>query len=270
MKAYRLVLFVLVIGLPIGAAWSHDEPADEKPEGPWSGSVAFGYLSSSGNTDDSTTTFNFAVGYNVGDWRHSLKGGVFAASSDEDTTGREETTDESYQLGWKSIYDLNDRNYLFGALDWRKDRFASYVEQAFETAGYGRRLLKSDKFTLDVEIGAGFAQQELAPYCPPGAVLCTSDTPELLIFGDKQNGGVANVSGDFIWNINEQVKIGQEVDVYGTSDNTYWETNTSIRAGLTRAVSLVVSYKIEANTELQSGDREKKDTYTTISLDYAF
>jgi len=252
-----------------GSAWSHDEPEAEKDQGPWSGTVAFGYKNSRGNTDDSDTTFNFTVGYKVGLWDHSLRGNVLAATSDEDT-GSTKTTDEAYQLRWKSKYDLTHQDYLFGALDWKKDRFASYVLQTFETVGYGRRVLKSDEFTLDLEIGVGLAQQELAPYCPPDAVGCTSDTPELLIFGEEETGGVVSLSGDFAWNFNKNIKFTQEVDVYGTPDNTYWETISSIRAGLTRAVGLTFSYKIEANTELQAGDREKKDSYTTIAIDYTF
>ena len=39
------------------------------------------------------------------------------------------TTTEAYDANWKSARNFSEHNYLFGRLDWRKDRFASIVEQ---------------------------------------------------------------------------------------------------------------------------------------------
>ena len=256
MSAWRFqpaALLVLLIGLAT-TAWAHDEPAAEEDPGPWSGNVGLGYLSSSGNTEDTSTTFNFLVAYTAGAWIHSLDGRAYGARSTNDL-GVDETTAESYQLGWKSSYDIDDRNYLFGKLDWNKDRFASYVEQTFETVGYGRRILDDGTFVLNAEIGAGFAQQELAEPCPNGE--CDED------------GAVVTFGGDFLWNINENVTFGQDLDIFAASDNTYWETVTSIRAGLIGNVGLIASYTIKANTDAPAG-RDKRDTYTAITLDYAF
>ena len=63
--------------------------------------------------------------------------------------------------------------------------------------------------------------------------------------------------------------FGQDLDIFAASDNTYWETVTSIRAGLIGNVGLIASYTIKANTDAPAG-RDKRDTYTAITLDYAF
>jgi putative salt-induced outer membrane protein len=257
MRSWRATAIAfLTLSLIMGtAARAEDDPA-AKDTGPWSGNVSLGFLSSSGNTDDSSTTFAFLVGYATGAWNHSLDGKAYGASSTNGDTGVNQTTAESYQLGWKSTYDLDARNYVFGKLDWNKDRFASYVEQTYETVGYGRRILDNETYTLNVEVGAGFAQQELAPPCVP--------------IGDcDQDGAVGIFGGEFLWNINENVTFGQDLGVFVASDNTYWETVTSIRAGLIGNVGLVASYTVKANTDAPIG-KDKRDTYTAISLDYLF
>jgi putative salt-induced outer membrane protein len=260
----------LPISLPLillsfgNLALAHDEPAAEEDTGPWSGNVALGYLSSSGNTDDTSTTFNFLVAYTTGAWVHSLDGRAYGARSTSDA-GEDETTAESYQLGWKSTYDLDERNYLFGKLDWNKDRFASYVEQTYETVGYGRRILDNDTYKLNVEIGAGFSQQELAEFCESGATC----PPDPLVTGQDEDSAVGILGGDFVWNINDNVTFGQNLDIFAASENTYWETVSSLRAGLIGNVGLVASYTIKANTDAPAG-KDKRDTYTALTLDYSF
>ena len=270
MSACRIALMLVAAGIWSGPAWAHDEPPAEDP-GPWSGNVALGFLKSSGNTDDSSTTFSFLVGYTTGAWLHSLDGTAYGASTDNQTTA------EAYQLGWKSTYDLNEKSYVFGALDWNKDRFASYVEQTFETVGYGRRLLNNETYVLNVEVGAGFSQQELAPFCrdtstllpDPSAVEDCTPAPLQWVTGENEDGAVGILGGDFLWNFNDNVAFTQNLDIFFASDNTYWESISAIRAGLIGNVGLVASYTIKANTDAPIG-KDKKDTYTAISLNYAF
>ncbi len=258
MKALRIALLVVTAGIWSGAALAQDEPPAQDP-GPWSGNVALGFLKSGGNTKDSSTTFSFLVGYTAGKWLHSLGGKAYGASTSNQTTA------EAYQLGWKSTYDIDERNYVFGALDWNKDRFASYVEQTFETVGYGRRVLNNETYVLNVEVGAGFAQQELADFCAPGDIC----PPDSLVTGQDQDGAVGILGGDFLWNFNDNVAFTQDLSIFIASDNTYWESISAIRAGLIGNVGMVASYTIKANTDAPVG-KDKQDTYTAISLNYEF
>ncbi len=129
---------------------------DEEEEGPWSGKAAFGYLATSGNTENSNLNSSFEVGYRTGDWQHGLE--AFAIHTSENNV----TTAEAYELGWKSERNLTEHDFLFGRIDWRKDKFSGYDTQLSESIGYGRRLIGGNAHRLNVEIGLGVRQSELS------------------------------------------------------------------------------------------------------------
>jgi hypothetical protein len=79
----------------------------EEATGPWFGNVKFGYLATSGNTDNSNLNTSFQVGYETGKWVHTFD--AFAINATEDNT----TTAESYELGWKSERSLSEKDFLF-------------------------------------------------------------------------------------------------------------------------------------------------------------
>jgi putative salt-induced outer membrane protein len=128
--------------------------AQDAPESPWSGKATLGYLATSGNTENTTLNTGFEVGYKTGNWGHMFKAAAIEASENEDTTA------ESYDVGWKSERNLSDKDFLFGRLSWRKDRFGGFDTQFSQTVGYGRRLIDSDEHKLNAEIGAGARQSE--------------------------------------------------------------------------------------------------------------
>jgi putative salt-induced outer membrane protein len=275
MSVWRAVLVLIVSASFAITAWSHDEPVEEDT-GPWSGNVGLGFLKSTGNTEDTSVLFNFLVGYETGAWNHALDGRIYSVQTTDQDNGVDNTTAAAYQLGWKSTIDINDSNYVFGALDWIKDRKASYVKQTFETVGYGRRVIQNDTHTLNIDVGAGFSQQELAPFCSttvsgiPGADnTCPADPVQELVVGQNEDGIVGVLGGDYRWNVNKDVTFSQDLDVFIASDNTYWESVTALRANLVGGLALVASYTIKANTDIPSG-KKKRDTYTAISLDYLF
>jgi len=275
MSVWRLVLVLIVSGSFAITAWSHDELVEEDA-GPWSGKVGLGFLKSTGNTEDTSILFNFLVGYKAGSWDHALDGRIYSAQTSDQENGIVKTTAAAYQLGWKSKHDIDNSNYLFGALDWIKDRKASYVKQTFETVGYGHRVIQNDTHTLNIDMGAGFSQQELAPFCstiisemPSADNICLADPFQVLVLGQNEDGIVGVLSGDYLWKINENVTFGQDLDVFAASDNTYWESVSALRVHLTGDLALIASYTIKANTDASLG-AEKQDTYTAISLDYLF
>ena len=248
MKIWAVFICLAWIGLP---ALAHEEDKDED-QGPWSGDYALGYLSSSGNSDDSSASFDFKTGYDLEVWHHLLKGKTFSSSTDNESTA------ENYQLGWKSIYDLDAKNYVFGALDWNKDRFSSYTRQTFATAGYGRRILDTERFILNLEIGAGYSKQR--------AIISETEFETLK---ENQDGGVGSLGGNFVWNISDNAAFEQSLNIFFSSDNTRTESVSSLKAGLIGNVGLVFSYTVKNNSDV-APDIDKTDTYTSIALNYAF
>ena len=213
-------------------------------EGPWSGSVALGYLATSGNSDSTSGNGNFKLGYDSGSWHHSLEVGALGASTDETTTA------EAYSLAVKSKYDFSEFNYVFGLVDWNKDRFSGYDQQTSEIVGYGRRLLNTERHVWNAEIGAGARQSDLRD-------------------ATTQNEATIRGATDYTWNFSETGTFVQTFVVESGSDNTYMESVSEVKARLVGTIALVASYTLKRNSSVPVGS-DKQDTFTAISLEYAF
>jgi len=235
---FRLALAVVALITPFSLM------AQEEAEGPWSGNATLGYLATSGNTENSTLNTGFELGYKIGKWQHiaTLKA---INSSEEDTT-----TAEAYEVGLKSERNLTDKDFLFGKLDWRKDRFSGFDTQFSQVVGYGRRLINTDKHSLNAEIGAGARQSERQD-------------------GTEEDETVFSGGLYYNWAFSETAAFSQDLTTEVGADNTYSESITKVSAQLIGNLALVASYTIKHNSEVVAGT-EKKDTYTALSLEYGF
>ena len=236
----KLRLFVMAAALLVPFSLM----AQDAPESPWSGKATLGYLATSGNTENTTLNTGFEVGYKAGKWAHLLNAAAVNASENEITTA------EAYDVGWKSERNLSDKDFLFGRLSWRKDQFGGFDTQFSQTVGYGRRLIDSDKHKLNAELGAGARQSTLQS-------------------GLKVDETVFRGGMYYKWLFSETSEFRQDLTAEGGEENTYVESVTAISAKLLGDLALVASYTIKHNTDV-SPLLEETDTYTALSLEYAF
>ncbi len=237
-------LRTLVVVAALTAPISLMAQAPEEPESPWSGKASLGYLATSGNTENSTLNSGFEVGYKTGKWAHLFTAAAINSSEDETTTA------EAYDAGWKSERNLSDKDFLFGRLDWRKDRFGGFDTQFSQTVGYGRRLIDTDRHKLNAEIGAGARQSEQQD-------------------GTTVNETILRGGMDYKWLFSETANFGQTLAVEGGSENTYLESVTALSAQLVGNLALVASFTVKHNTDVPPLT-EETDTYTALSLEYLF
>jgi putative salt-induced outer membrane protein len=218
----------------------------QEPEktSPWAGKATLGYLATSGNTENSTLNTGVEVGYKVGKWEH------IANASAINATESKTTTTEAYELGWKSELNLSDHDFLFGRVQWRKDRFGGYDTQMSETVGYGRRLIKTDKHLLNVEVGVGARQSELQN-------------------GLKEDETIFRGGAYYTWKVSETAEFRQSLTTEAGSENTYLESKSALSAKVWGDIALVASYTVKHNTDVPALT-DKTDTYTALSLEYAF
>ena len=216
----------------------------QEPESPWSGKATLGYLATSGNTENSTLNSGFEIGYSVEKWAHLFKAKAINASENEVTTA------EAYDAGWKSEWKITDHDFLYGRLDWRKDRFGGFDTQFSQTVGYGRRLIDTDKHKLNAEIGAGARQSEAQD-------------------GTEENETIGTGGLYYTWLFSETAEFRQDLKVEAGAENTYLESITAVKARLVGDLALVASYTVKHNTDVPPLT-EKTDTYTAPSLEYAF
>ena len=239
----RIAVAALSIGLSM-QAW-----AEEEQDGPWSGKIGAGYVSTSGNNETTSFTGKAEVNWEGERWHHGVLGRALGQSVDKDTTA------EAYKVAYKGKFDLAKRTYLFGSLDYNKDRFSSYNKQFFQVLGIGQRFIKTDRHELNGELSAGASQSTLIETLPPGTV--------------DVNEAVFRISGDYLWAISENSSFSQKLSVSSGSSNTYTESVTELSAGIIGALSTVLGYTIRHNSDVADG-KDKKDTFASISLEYVF
>ena len=216
----------------------------EEEKSPWSGNVKLGFLAVSGNTESETLNSGFELNYKPGDWEHMLKAAALYSSESSVTTA------EAYDAGWKSALNFSKADFMFGRLDWRKDRFGSITEQFSQSVGYGRRLVNNDQHQLNGELGIGARQSDL-------------------VDGTDESDTIYTGRLTYSWIFSETASFGQAVLVESGSSNTFTESVTDIRARLVGGLALVASYTVRRNSDVLPGT-EKTDTRTAISLEYAF
>jgi len=226
-----------------GVVFAQGEAAEEE-NGPWSGAASLGYLSTAGNTDTKSYNVKFAIDYAQDSWEHGLRGSANGADESEQTTA------ESYQLGWKSKYSFTEHDYLFGTADWRKDRFSGVEQQLTEAIGYGRRLIDTPSHLLSAEIGVGHRSADLSD-------------------GTSESEMIGRGAVDYAWTITETSGFQQDVTVEYGSTNTYIESVSALRARLIGDFAVVLSYTIKHNTDVPAGS-DNTDRLTAVSIEYAF
>lgn len=226
--------------MPVIAA----EEEEEEAKSPWSGNVKFGYLATSGNTESSSLNFDFAIGYTLELWEHAATAAAIRSMESDVTTA------EAYDLGWKSARNITDHDFLFGRLDWRKDRFSGFDKQFSQSVGYGRRLIDKEAHQLNGELGVGARQSDLAD-------------------GTDESDTIVTGRLTYNWKISETARFGQSFLVESGSSNTFAESVTELSARLVGELALVASLTIRNNSDVLPGT-EKTDTFTAISLGYTF
>ncbi len=233
-----------IVACLAGLAFVSAGAQEEEAKSPWAGKASLGYLATTGNSENTSVNAAGEVSYEQGKWKHTADALALGSKDAVDTTA------EAYQLGWKSDYSLREFDYLFGEVRWQKDKFSGYDQQLSEAIGYGRRVLNSDVHILNAEVGLGAKQADLRD-------------------GTSQNETILLAGLDYTWNISETASFGQDVRIESGSDNTYLESVSALNAKVYENLALVLSYTIKNNSDVPLGS-EKTDTFTAISLEYAF
>ncbi|MCO7227176.1 YdiY family protein [Pleionea sp. CnH1-48] len=230
----------------------------------WKGKAEAGLVSTTGNTDTSSTNLKLELVYESGDWRHSFLTEAFLAEAEQvvgtelDGQGnlveRRESRDtgEKYYTLIKSDYKFSETAYFYGLVDYTDDRFSGFDYQANASVGLGKNFIKNDKYTLDAEIGYGARRyQEEAQW-------------------DAETEGVTRVAGKFQWNISENAKFNQELNSQIGDDITVSKSISALTANINSSMALSIGYEIVHTSDVPSADIEKTDRKTTVNLVYSF
>jgi putative salt-induced outer membrane protein len=220
-------------------------PAPAGPPDPFVGSVALGYLSTSGNTETTNGNASFKTDWDLdGPWRHTWTALAITARTSDVTTAK------AYAAGYKGARDINELSYLFASGDWRQDRFSGFDRQATEAVGYGRRLIDTNRQRLAVEGGVGAKQSDLTD-------------------GRKFDEGIVRGGLDYLLRISDNAEFSQRLLIEQGDENRYSESTSALKARIIGDIALVLSFVIKNNSDVPVGV-QNTDRFTAISLEYGF
>ena len=213
----------------------------------WQSEVEFGFITNSGNTNTETINGKATTLNERTYWRNRA---TLEAMHSQDATN---TTGEAYSASAKSKFKVDNRQYFFGLIKYESDRFSGYDYRSSGIVGYGQRVVAKEGITLDLEAGPGTRQSK----------------PE-----DEQvdHKKVAWLNGDFIWNIDKDTllteDIGAEIPSSGNSANVF-SSATSFKHRLNGSLAIKLSYALQHTSKVPDGV-VKSDRKSTITLAYSF
>jgi putative salt-induced outer membrane protein len=211
----------------------------------WQGSVALGYLQTTGNANTSTANGKALIGYKAGNWQDSILVQALKASQEGALTA------ENFEADGQSDYNLNPDNYLFGNVDYLRDVFSGYERRTSEVVGLGHRLIDSPTQQLDVELGGGRRQTRYTTGFP------------------SSEEWVERVAGSYLWKFTSTSSLTESLSVVHGSSNTLTQSVTAVTANLVNSFALSFSYTVSHNSSVLDGFK-KTDAVTALSLVYTF
>ena len=243
---YALTLTSLLVTAGNAVA---EEKAEEKS--PWTSFVEFGFIRTTGNTETETTALKADVVYEVDKWRHTGHAEGYGQES-EDDTGESVVSAERYELSGKSDYKFSERDYAFGLVKLKKDRFSGFEYENTLSAGYGRKAILKDNMELDLEIG-------------PGARFYKPDNLE------SQDEALLVLAAKYWWAITDNSKFLQNFNFDIGEEYTDSKSVTGIQANINKTLALKFTYTIRHKSEVPDpATTEKTDTEAAMTLVYNF
>lgn len=230
-----------------------EEAKEEKS--PWTSSVELGFIRTTGNTETQTTALKADVVYEVEKWRHTGHAEGYGQKSEQelpDGTKESIVSAERYELLGKTDYKFTERDYAYGLIKLKKDRFSGFEYEDTISLGYGNKLVKKTNMELDVEIGPG-----VRFYKPDGL---KSEDEALLV-----------LAGKYWWAITDYSKFIQELNFDIGEVYTDSKSVTGIQANINSTLALKFTYTIRHKSEVPDpATTEKTDTEAAMTLVYNF
>jgi putative salt-induced outer membrane protein len=224
-----------------GAALADPAPAYT----PWSGDASLGYLRSTGSVDSTALNAKGDLIWKVAPWENDFNAyGAYTSSAGVSSA-------ENWGLSDKLSHDLTPRDYVWINGAYRNDRFNGVVSAYTEAVGYGRHIVKTDRQTLDGDIGLGASQQRQSGFDNYG--------DQLIVLGNLA----------YTLKITDTSTFSQTLHVEAGRENTFINPITTLKFVIVGNLFCTLAYNWQHNTEAPAGT-DRTDTTTTINIGYTF
>lgn len=215
----------------------------------WTGDIEFGYVDTSGNTEETTVKSRADIQREREDWRYN----IFYDSLNTKSSG--DRTAEKYFISNRLAYSYSEHNYSFIYGSYDDDRFSGFDYQATAALGYGRRIYNEPTLKWDFEVGPGYRYNKY-----DDTSLSTEDDSEELIL---------RLFTKLEWDITDSSKFTQALSTETGDENTISKSITALKTEIIGSLSLKLSYTIKYTEEVPT-NRKHADTETAVTLAYSF
>jgi putative salt-induced outer membrane protein len=263
-------LTAIVFGSVIATTntFAAEEPASEVLFGGWSGKASLGATTSTGNAETSNINGSIRLGKTVNKWEHIVFGSLFKGESaiiveqvedgvvveDEDGLPVREIVrgdnSDRLALGYTPRYYWKPNTYVFGVLDWERDKPAGIKTATRQVIGIGHRFFADQSGFLSAEVGFGNK---------------TTD----LVSGDDINGGIGYVGLNYLNRVTENVTFNADLRADFGSDNTFTEIGLGVAFKVSEKMALGISHFTRGNSDITDAGNpfdSNNDSVTTLNL----
>ncbi|MDK1289280.1 DUF481 domain-containing protein [Pseudoalteromonas umbrosa] len=225
------------------------------------GDVEFGFISNSGNTDNSSFKLKGNLYQDFRYWRNQFKIDSHYADETDTETGIKDETASRYFISAQTSYKFgidNESFFLYG--DYEADEFNGRKYTSTFVVGYGNRIFEGRKNTVDFHVG-------------PGVLVYRVDDETELMPHEKrtEKGYLLRASLQWERNISKRTRFNQdfsyERSVSGLGNRSFSET--SLISQVIEGLSLKVSYTYRYNSDPEE-DKSKVDTEFGVTFVYSF
>jgi putative salt-induced outer membrane protein len=210
----------------------------------WKGETEIGAFNSTGNTRNAGISAGLKLERIGVYWQHKLQLNLDYQKTNGDVSR------EQYLAAYSPRYQLRDQFYVYGLVQYERDRFQGYRNRYSLSPGFGYHVFDRPDLKLAVEAGP--------------AVRFTD-------FVDEPSKTTASGLGslDFAWKPSQTIKLTQVASAYVESDNSTFISTTALEAGMVKGLKARLSYRYEHDTDPPDNTR-RTDSLSRFTLVYGF
>ena len=251
-KIRTYITLLLMTTLLSAVSLSYAATAAHAKKSAWDGSNAsFGLNINSGNTNTQNVNTALSVIYTHNRWVNNASGQV-QFSKDTGVLNKEKYgLQDQLNVG----FDSDNINSLFANSVLTIDKFSPYDYVYTGAAGYARKLIHRDNFTLTAQFGPGFSTNR------------ETDTKK------KNSQFIMQTASDIEWKVSSWGTLSQNLTAdFGKLYNHYISTSKFTNK-ITKHLAVQIAFNVDHYSTIpptKGPDTKKTDTTTDVNLVYHF
>lgn len=225
------------------------------------GDAEFGFILTRGNTDSTSFKLRTNIYQDFTNWRNQFKFDSLYRRDKDQTTGEQNVSAQRLFGSAQTNYKVGDENaslFLYGDYDY--DIFSGLEYKATIATGYGNRVFRGAKNTVDIDIGPG--------------VYFSKDDPEMLAEGEQPEtitGYLLRLALQWERKVSPRTRFNQNVSAEQSLSglNSRLKSETSLISQIMGQLSLKFSYLYRYNSKPEQ-ERRKFDSELSATFVYSF